>query len=54
MTAGTDDVIALEIRRDFQPQAANTSQKYKAVDSSHNVADLTELLFEKLFLLCLG
>ncbi len=48
------NAFGLEIRRNFQFQPANTRQKYKSVDHSHNIADLPNLLLALLLLFYLG
>ena len=45
------DLVAFEIRRDFEFQAADASQECEAVDHAHDVADLARLFLAAYFLL---
>ena len=48
ITTGALNFITLKIGGYFQFQAAGAREKYKLIDSSHNVTDLSHLRLEPL------
>ena len=54
IASGTFHVLALEVGRDFELQAADAGQKHELVDSSHDVTHLAHLILETVLLRRLG